>query len=398
MDEVVVISRGRLVAQGPLEELTRGAGAPVRVRSPDAERLAGALAGPGIVLDRDGAAACSCAALRPMVGTAAAEHGIVLHELMAQAHSLEDVFLELTSAPEPPATPAGRAIASELLKLRTTRSFWGFLLAALGLVGLIVVLTLALQRHVEGESDVRSLLSTAGFAGLLAIVLGVVNNAGEYRHGTIGATLLVTPDHLRATVAKVVACAAGGLAIGIATAALTAAVSLPWLSSKGDAIGLSAHEVAGLFLGGIFYAALAGALGVGLGALLRNQVVAVVLVLIFIVDPAVAALSPGYAKFSLQGLGAALSGAAEEHGDDSAHLFPFGVAALVWGGYTCALVAAAALVTSRRNVITCGSGSPPDPFVSEVLEEVEVGHAQRLGEVGHAQRLGTPRTRSACAR
>ena len=40
----------------------------------------------------------------------------------------------------------------------------------------------------------RDLLSVAGFSGLLALVLGVVVGAGEYRHGTIAWTLLVTPQ------------------------------------------------------------------------------------------------------------------------------------------------------------------------------------------------------------
>ena len=48
VDEVVVIGRGRSVAQGSLEELTAGTGGTVRVRSPDAERLAAALAGTGV--------------------------------------------------------------------------------------------------------------------------------------------------------------------------------------------------------------------------------------------------------------------------------------------------------------------------------------------------------------
>jgi ABC-2 type transport system ATP-binding protein len=44
VDEVVVISRGKLVAQGSLDELTHGVEAPIWVRSPEAERLRAALA------------------------------------------------------------------------------------------------------------------------------------------------------------------------------------------------------------------------------------------------------------------------------------------------------------------------------------------------------------------
>ena len=86
-----------------------------------------------------------------------------------------------------------RVVSSELLKLRTTRTFYGLAGAALGLVMLAVVLVLALTDSAFDEDDVRSLLSSAGGAGLMMLILGVVFSAGEYRHGTIAWTLLVTP-------------------------------------------------------------------------------------------------------------------------------------------------------------------------------------------------------------
>ncbi|MGH2800492.1 MAG: hypothetical protein ACRDM0_23070, partial [Thermoleophilaceae bacterium] len=85
-----------------------------------------------------------------------------------------------------------RVVGAELLKLRTTRTFWGLAGATLALVMLAVVLPLAIDSDFD-ESDVRSLLSSAGGSGLMMLVLGVVFGAGEYRHGTIAWTLLVTP-------------------------------------------------------------------------------------------------------------------------------------------------------------------------------------------------------------
>jgi ABC-2 type transport system permease protein len=243
-----------------------------------------------------------------------------------------------------------RLVRAELLKLRTTRTFFGVAGATLGLVLLIVVLTLALTDEFANEDDVRSVLSTAGASGLLLLVLGVVASAGEYRHGTIASTLLVTPNRLRAVGAQTLACALTGLVVGLAAAALTAAIGLPWLSAR-DAPTLTTGQLLGLFLGGALYAALAAALGTGVGALLRNQVAAVVLVLVllFIVDPTVSALVDDYAKYSLNGLGIAMSGgpASDVEGDD---LLPFGVAALLWAGYTAVLVLAAATLTARRDI------------------------------------------------
>ncbi|MEA2365565.1 MAG: type transport system permease protein, partial [Thermoleophilaceae bacterium] len=196
-----------------------------------------------------------------------------------------------------------RLVHAELLKLRTTRTFWAMAGAATALVLLIVVLSLALDDHLRSEDDVLSLLSTIGVAGLLAMVLGVVAAAGEYRHGTIASTLLVTPQRLRAVTAAVLACALGGLAIGVAISAVTALIALPWLSAK-DVDMPSTGAIVEVFVGGALFAALAAALGAALGALLRNQVAAVVslLAFIFILDPTISALLEDVAPYTLSGL------------------------------------------------------------------------------------------------
>jgi ABC-2 type transport system permease protein len=243
-----------------------------------------------------------------------------------------------------------RLVQSELLKLRTMRTFWGLSGVTLGLVVLVTVLTLALDAGLRSEDDVRSLLSTAGGGGLLLLVLGVVFSAGEYRHGTIATTLLVTPDRLRVVAAKTFACALAGLTVGLAIAAITAAIGLPWLSAK-NVSAPSVGELLGLFLGGALYTALACSLGAGVGALLRNQVAAVVLVLmfLFVIDPAASALAEEYTKYSLSGLGVALSGGPAED-LDATDLLPFWLAALLLTAYTTVLVVAAAVLTSRRDI------------------------------------------------
>lgn len=103
VDEVVVVNRGRLVAQGSLDELTQGAAAPVWVRSPDAQRLRDALGAKDIVAEPGEAGSdwlrVPDASLET-VGTTAAEHGIAVFELYRPRQSLESVFFELTSETE----------------------------------------------------------------------------------------------------------------------------------------------------------------------------------------------------------------------------------------------------------------------------------------------------------
>jgi ABC-2 type transport system permease protein len=238
-------------------------------------------------------------------------------------------------------------VAAELLKFRTTRTFWALAASALGLVLLIVILTLAIDDNLTSERDVRDLLSTAGIYGLLTLILGVVAGAGEYRHGTIASTLLVTPQRLRAVTATVIGCFLGGLAIGIVVSAAAAAVALPWLSAK-DAVLPSTGDTLKIFLGGILYAALAAGLGAAFGSLLRNQVAAVVIVLvvIFVVDPVIVGLFQDAGQFTLTGLGIAMTGGT----NDDANVLPLGVAALVYALYTALLTALAVIFTSRRDI------------------------------------------------
>ncbi len=94
VDDVVVVSRGRLVRQGRLADLTTGSGA-VLVRTPTPDRLREALAGVEPEPLPDGALRVpGCTAEE--VGHAAFVAGVELHELTPEAGDLERLFLEMT--------------------------------------------------------------------------------------------------------------------------------------------------------------------------------------------------------------------------------------------------------------------------------------------------------------
>jgi ABC-2 type transport system ATP-binding protein len=97
-DHLIVIGRGKLIADTSVEDFVRRASKPgVRVRSPQAPRLAELLAGPGVSVNSVGPSLIEVEGLESdQVGTTAAEHGIVLHELSPQTASLEEAFMELT--------------------------------------------------------------------------------------------------------------------------------------------------------------------------------------------------------------------------------------------------------------------------------------------------------------
>ncbi|MGH3081878.1 MAG: ABC transporter ATP-binding protein, partial [Gaiellaceae bacterium] len=97
-DEVVIIHRGRFVAQSTTAELAARAAAGVRVRSPDAERLREVLSKSGMsVVALDDGALGVVDGTPERVGELAAANNLVLHELVAERATLEEAFLELTA-------------------------------------------------------------------------------------------------------------------------------------------------------------------------------------------------------------------------------------------------------------------------------------------------------------
>jgi ABC-2 type transport system ATP-binding protein len=96
-DHLIVIGRGKLIADERISDLlSRGVGR-VRVSSPELERLTSLLEAQGARVDRaaDGAVVHDLAA--PAIGEIAAHNQIVLHELTPEQASLEETFFELTN-------------------------------------------------------------------------------------------------------------------------------------------------------------------------------------------------------------------------------------------------------------------------------------------------------------
>jgi ABC-2 type transport system ATP-binding protein len=95
-DDVVIIHRGRFVAEGPVAEIAARARGGTRVRSPQAARLAELAAAESLPLTVAGDGSLRTDAAPEVIGELAAAHGVVLHELVAEAGTLEEAFLELT--------------------------------------------------------------------------------------------------------------------------------------------------------------------------------------------------------------------------------------------------------------------------------------------------------------
>jgi ABC-2 type transport system ATP-binding protein len=97
-DHLIVVGRGRLIADTTTEEfLQQASGNVVLVRSPQADALRGHVLGPEVtVVAREPGLIEVHGLTAKQIGETAARHGIVLHELTPQQASLEEAFMDLT--------------------------------------------------------------------------------------------------------------------------------------------------------------------------------------------------------------------------------------------------------------------------------------------------------------
>jgi ABC-2 type transport system permease protein len=246
-----------------------------------------------------------------------------------------------------------RQIRSELLKLRSTRTTLGFVLGLLGLVAFTVLVQFVAARleaegvpRIEERDTQRSIYVTASTAALFAVLLGVLSVTSEFRHGTIRPTLLFTPARELVIAAKGVACSLAGAVFGVLAVALTFAIAWTWFRVDGVEVMLDGGEQAAIAAGSIGTAVLWGAIGVGVGATIRNQVGAIITTIVWtlIPEPLLQGLLPAVGRFTPGAAGDALSGATGEH------LLPPLAGLAVLAAWALAFTVAGAVLTARRDV------------------------------------------------
>jgi MFS family permease len=237
----------------------------------------------------------------------------------------------------------GRLVAGELIKVRTTRTALGFAAASLLLV-LASVLIGILAGHPATVQDKRGTLNFGGAIALVLLLFGAVAATGEFRHRTLAPAVLIAPDRLRLFLARIAAYALTALAVAALMAVITLVLGIPLLGGeKGP--DLAGGDYTKLVAGGLLVAALAASIGVAFGTLVRNQVFAVIAVLVWvtILEPLLGLIDDRLPDY---GLGTTL-GRVGQGGDDRKS---FAGAVLVLVAWGVAFVVAAALVDHRRDV------------------------------------------------
>jgi ABC-2 type transport system permease protein len=237
---------------------------------------------------------------------------------------------------------------AELLKIRSTRTTLGLVLGMVALIVLFSLLTgLASKEHdLLTTEDQREALAVGSFAGVFGALAGIMLVTGEYQYGTIQPTYLFTPRRSRVLAAKLAAGALAGLAFGIVGAALGFGIGYACLAGRGIDYALSGGQTALLLLGTVALTALWGPIGVGLGALLRNQVGAIIGLLAwgFVVENLLFGLVPDIGRFGPVHAGDGLMGFTADH---LLHATPGGLVLVVWAAAVSVVGAALAV---RRDV------------------------------------------------
>lgn len=237
---------------------------------------------------------------------------------------------------------------AELRKMRSTRTNLGLLAGMVGLIVLTVLLNgLVLERAELTSLENQYTLLSAGTTGaLFAALIGVMAMTSEFRHGTIRPTFVVTPGRTRVLGAKVLASLLMGVAFGLVAIGLSLGIGSAILSARGITFAPDTGDVVALVLGTPAITAAWAALGVGVGALLRNQVVAVVALIVWamVVENLLRGLVPRIGGYTPVGASAAI---VSDPGDFVLALAPGATLLLA---YVACAIAAGAFVIRRRDV------------------------------------------------
>lgn len=268
------------------------------------------------------------------------------------------------------------ALRTEYRKFVTTRLWWVLLLTMAGYMAFLAgIMAFVLAEAPESmgtgmptepaapmppeqvASTIYTLATSLGY--VFPVIVGALAMTGEFRHQTITPSLLAEPRRSVFLAAKMLSAVAIGLLFGIVGTVSTVGAGAAVLALLGEPSYLTEPTV--LRSAGLSVLALTvwSVVGVGFGALLTNQVAAVVVLLAFtqFVEPIVRvvlgqfALLEGVSKFLPGAAGEAITGSSF-YADSgmAAGLLPSWAGLLVLLGYALVLALAGRLTTLRRDI------------------------------------------------
>lgn len=249
-------------------------------------------------------------------------------------------------------------IRSEWIKVTSTKYWWimiliGMVLTALATLPILLLGSLAAEEEIPELDFANALVmgqlwSGMGSATVIALIIGILSFTGEYRHGTITDTFLTEPRRGRVIAAKAAVNAVLGVALAVMTAVTVVLLAL-WLLPDGHA-PIDWGDVGSVLLATMLTYALYTILGVSVGALITQQVAAIVLGILWIllIEGLIAAIRPEVGRWLPGGAAQSILGAPS--GGLNVDLLAPPLAVVVLLAYTVALAAVAGATTLRRDI------------------------------------------------
>ncbi|MFM1796419.1 MAG: hypothetical protein RL733_200 [Actinomycetota bacterium] len=177
-------------------------------------------------------------------------------------------------------------LQSEIRKFIYLRSNWLLLLwsglfAALGTVAPILVLNSETRGMGMGFSGtntaegINAVFANAAGGYLFALIMGILIMTNEFRHGTAVGTFLVTPKRSTVLFAKIIAAAFAGLVVQIFSFRVAISAGVIALGFYEPHAPVTSELLWKIFRASALSGVVLGVVGVGLGALVKNQIAAV---------------------------------------------------------------------------------------------------------------------------
>jgi ABC-2 type transport system permease protein len=244
-------------------------------------------------------------------------------------------------------------VRSELLKVRTVRSWWAYLIVIVLLAGIATASDVGPDDAARDQLQFQvGLVDSAGIAALIAIILGITIVTTEFRHGTVTPTLLLEPHRERMLAAKALAAGLLGMAFALLALVVIGLVAGIWLAAVGAEVHFLDHDVLVRAAQTILLSILWTLFGVAIGSVVHSQVAALVgtLVWVFLGETLIWGL---LGLIDLDGIGSYLPFRALDSADgtNDPDMLPY------WGGVAVSLawiavVGGAGVWRTRRRDIT----------------------------------------------
>ncbi|WP_229068837.1 ABC transporter permease [Actinoplanes sp. DH11] len=260
-------------------------------------------------------------------------------------------------------------LKAEIRRMLATRLWSGLLLAA-ALIGGGLIGAMALvgpenfdppMPGLDTGTGLRALLGILGYTAFVPAAAGALVVTSEYRHRTAAVTFLFAPRRGRVLAAKLATYGLVGLLYGLVLAGTAAAALFAVAAARGIPLGLPTATVLALFarigLAMVVYLLI----GAGVGALLRNQVTALCVVIgylyvgepLLMMIPGVNALYPvlpGGATAALTDFTYLADAMSQQLGNPAVQLLPPAAGALLLSCYAGAAALVAVVLPLRRDI------------------------------------------------